>query len=135
MNLAIESSRALAYTAMANAIPAMSARGFGVRARGLLTASGKPLPRLEKILASHASIHAAEGEMFGDAFAHAAAKFGLAVTRIKEREILERCTAVTGLAPWDLERELAANGKRLGPPWRQDEKYATLAGLIALDCE
>jgi hypothetical protein len=27
---------------------------------------------------------------------------------------------------------LADIGRTLGPPWRQDEKYATLAGMLAL---
>ena len=90
------------------------------------------------MLASHALVHTAEGELFRDALAKAAAGEGVAalralrVLRIKERELLDRCTARLGIAPGDLERHLAELGRRLGPSWRQDEKLATQAAWLAL---
>src|SRR5260370_20873619 len=50
---------------------------------GLLLASGRPLPELEKILGSHALIHTADGELFREALLHASARFCLRVFTIK----------------------------------------------------
>ena len=44
-------------------------QGYKLARCGLLLASGRPLPVLEKVLASHALIHTADGELFRDAIA------------------------------------------------------------------
>jgi hypothetical protein len=54
----------------------------------ILVGSGRPLGTLESILTSHAMIHTAEGEFFRAAIRRANETCGLAVTVIKEREIL-----------------------------------------------
>src|SRR5205807_2629305 len=48
------------------------------------------------------------------------------------RNLLARCRVQRGVAAGDLERHLAELGRTLGPPWRQDEKLATLAAWLAL---
>jgi hypothetical protein len=118
---AIESARTLAQEAIASAVKSLRSQGHEVAACAVLLGSAKPLPGLESILASHALIHTAEGVMFRDALAWAAESLGLPVKGICEKE----------LAPASLKR-LDSLGKQLGPPWTQDQKYATLAALIAL---
>src|ERR1035437_5126042 len=59
----IESSRALAREAMAATVAALRSQGHEVAGCGVVLGSGKALPGLEGILASHALIHTAEGEM------------------------------------------------------------------------
>jgi hypothetical protein len=98
----------------------------------LLEASGKTLPSFEKILASHALIHTADGELFREALLCAAKSSRLATDKIKERQLLEIAQQVLRTEPSVLARRLAELGRPLGSPWSQDEKFATLAAWLAL---
>lgn len=98
----------------------------------LLLASGRALPELEKILASHAMIHTADGELFRDSIRRSCAKVKLPLTAIKERDMLATASKRLNKRPQFLNRHVAALGKSLGPPWTQDEKFATLAAWLAL---
>jgi hypothetical protein len=98
----------------------------------LLLASGRPLPELSKILVSHSIIHSADGEFFREALLHASARADLAITTIKERELLDMASATLRRKPAILARFIADLGKPLGSPWTQDEKFATLAAWLAL---
>jgi hypothetical protein len=133
---ALDGATRMARGALAAAAGELRRQGVGRIACGILQSSARPLPSLAAVLASHALVHTAEGELFRDALAKAAAAGegvpALCVVRIKERELLDRCTARLGLAPGELERHLAELGRRLGPPWRQDEKLATQAAWLAL---
>lgn len=135
---ALDGATRMARGALAAAAGELRRQGAGRIACGILQSSARPLPSLAAVLASHALVHTAEGELFRDALANAAAAEGvgarraLRVLRIKERELLDRCTARLGVPPGDLERHLAGLGRTLGPPWRQDEKLATLAAWLAL---
>jgi hypothetical protein len=99
---------------------------------GLLLASGRPLPALEKILASHALIHTADGELFREALLHASARCGLRDFRIKEKELLDRAGEALRFKPAELMRHVTELGRSLGSPWSQDEKFATIAAWLAL---
>ena len=83
------------------------------------------MPPLEKILASHPLLHTAEGELFRDALRAACRECGLPLTVVKERELFTRASE-------RIERHVAAMGKGIGPPWRQDEKFAAVAAWLAL---
>jgi len=107
-------------------------RGYQVARAALLTASGRPLPELAKILAAHSLIHAADGEFFRQALLHACKAHSLAVTAIKDRELLAAGGAKFKRGPAALARLLVELGKPIGPPWSQDEKFATLAAWLAL---
>jgi hypothetical protein len=98
----------------------------------LLLASGRPLPDLEKILASHALIHTADGELFRESIVHGCARCGVKMESIKERELLEQAGTALHLKTTELMRRVTELGKPLGPPWSQDEKFATLAAWLAL---
>ena len=129
---ALDGAMRMARGALATAAGVLRRQGAGRLACGILQSSARPLPSLAAVLASHALVHTAEGELFRDALAATAAGQGLPVLRVKERELLDRCTARLGVAAGDLERHLAGLGRTLGPPWRQDEKLATLAAWLAL---
>jgi hypothetical protein len=107
-------------------------QGYKVTRAALLTASGRPLPELAKILAAHSLIHAADGEFFREALLHACRAQRLAVTVIKDRELLAAGGARFKRRPAALAKQLAELGKPVGPPWSQDEKFATLAAWLAL---
>ena len=127
-----ETARKLAGRAMHDVVDELKADGHEVVGCGLLRASGRPLPGLEQILASHALIHAAEGEMFREGIVEASRTCGLPVTAVKERELLDRGAVELHLAPASLKARLDGFGRALGPPWRQDEKLATLVAWLAL---
>jgi hypothetical protein len=107
-------------------------RGYEIIGCGMLQAAGRPLPDLAAILASHALIHTAEGEFFRRAIAEAARERKLTMRGIKEKELLDVCSRELGFPAPELRQLLADWGRKLGPPWTQDEKYAALAAWLAL---
>ncbi len=118
---AVESSRALAVEAISAAVKALRSRGHEVAGCGVLLGSGQALPGLEKVLASHALIHTAEGQMFRDVLVWAATECGLPVMGVREKSLDAASLHAIG-----------SLGKLIGPPWTQDQKYATVAALTAL---
>jgi hypothetical protein len=110
----------------------LKTRGHSVAGCGLLLASGRPLPALESILASHALIHSADGELFRDALADAAKKHRLNLVRAREKEVVAEAASRLRLEPAALQRCVAGLGKTLGPPWTQDQKLAAIAAWLAL---
>jgi len=125
-------SHALALTAVRAAQTEAAQQGYGLTRAALLLASGRPLPELAKILASHSIIHTADGEFFREALLDASARAKLAVTRIKERELLANASTALRRKPAALTSLVRDLGKPLGSPWTQDEKFATLAAWLAL---
>ncbi len=123
---------ALAERAVREAVAELRAAGHEPVAGGLLLAAGRPLPGLREVLASHALIHAAEGELFRDVLRQASRGCGLRVAEVRERDLDERAGRSLRRSPEDLRRRLAGWGKALGPPWTQDEKRAALVAWLAL---
>jgi hypothetical protein len=78
------------------------------------------LPPLESILKSHAMIHTAEGVFYREILMEACGQLGLRVAAVPEKPLIAELGRVDGL------------GRKLGPPWTQDYKLATLAALHAL---
>jgi hypothetical protein len=115
----MDSCGALAIEALEAAIKALRAQGHEVVICAVLRASGRPLPVLKAILASHALIHTAEGEMFRDVLVAAAETLALPVACIREKEL-------------DF-RRLDSLGRLIGPPWTQDQKCASAAAFQALN--
>jgi hypothetical protein len=132
ITLVLAEAKRLAYRAIRGLQSGLREQGYELSRCGLLFASGKPLPDLEKILASHALIHTADGELFREALLHASARCGLPVLSVKERELLDRAEQTLRLKPSDLARRVTELGRPLGPPWSQDEKFASLAAWLAL---
>ena len=129
----IDSSRRLAREALWAVLVELRQRSHEVLGCGLLLASGRALPGdVHAILASHALIHAAEGEMYRDVLVRASEHFSLRVTAVHERDLLARAAEATGRPAPELQRRVAEMGRSLGPPWRQDEKLATLAAWTVL---
>jgi hypothetical protein len=126
-------ARRLAYRAVRELASRTQEQGVKLTRCGLLLASGRPLPALDKILASHALIHTADGELFREALLHASARCGLRDFRIKDKELLARTGQVFRAKPNELMRRLTELGRSFGAPWSQDEKFATLAAWLALD--
>jgi hypothetical protein len=114
-------SERLALSAIGDVVKEL--KGYEIAGAAILLASGRPLPSLPDILASHALIHTAEGEFFRRMVRQACERLGICVTGIRERELGE------GSA---LQLEIARLGKTVGPPWTQDQKMAALAAMMVL---
>ena len=99
----------------------------------LLLSSSRALPGLEQILASHALIHTADGELFRDSLRSACAACNLPLEGIREKELFTAAfSKALCVQPAALKRRIAALGKAVGPPWGQDEKFAALGAWITL---
>jgi len=125
-------SRVLALAALRAAQSEVAQQGYKLTRAALLLASGRPLPELPKILASHSIIHTADGEFFREALLYACARANLAVTKIRDRELLATASTTLRRTPAALARFINNLGKPLGSPWTQDEKFAALAAWLAL---
>lgn len=132
LNKCQERTHALAREGLSQLVADLRTRGHALAVCAVLTATERPLPALDRILASHALIHAAEGALYRDAVADAAAHCGLTVMRIAERELDARAAAELRTTPARLHEWLAEMRRILGPPWTQDEKRAALAARVAL---
>ena len=126
-------SQRLALKAIREMLDAVSAQNCRVLGCAMLLASGRALPTLQKILASHALIHTAEGEFFRKAVREACEHCGIPVVGIRERELDERANATFGKAAVSVQQHILGLGKTVGSPWTQDEKTAALAGLIVYE--
>jgi hypothetical protein len=125
-------ARRLSVAAIEAAQTDVAQQGYKLIRAALLTASGRPLPELAKILTSHSLIHTADGEFFREAATHGCARCKLAVTTTKDRELLAAASSKLRRKPAALLKFLTALGKPLGGPWTHDEKFATLAAWLAL---
>jgi len=125
-------ARQLAYRVIHSVQMDLQKQGYELKCCGLLLASGRPLPALPEILASHALIHTADGELFREALLHANKRCGVETFTTKESELLERAVEALHLQPNELGRRLVDLGHPLGSPWSQDEKFAALAAWLSL---
>lgn len=98
----------------------------------VLLGSGRPTDDLAATLRSHPMIHTAEGHFFRNALLQACESCRVPVITIKEKELFTSAAATLRVSPEELQRRIAALGKSIGPPWRQDEKLCTLAAWLAL---
>lgn len=126
------SSENLALEAVADVLRELEGRHYRIVDSAVLLASGRPLPSLSKILASHPLIHTAEGEFFRNAVRRAFERLGISVTVIRERELEGRVKRAFGRATNRVQHRISSLGKSIGPPWTKDHKTAALAALMIL---
>ncbi len=126
-----EIAEASARREMERLLSDLEAAGYSVRAVGLPSGGGRPLPALSVILRSHALLHTAEGELFRRALADACVRRGLAVIGVRPKELHQQAARTSGLRLDTLKRRLTDLGRALGPPWALDQKEAALAAMIA----
>jgi hypothetical protein len=125
-------AKRLALSALRSLQTDLAEGDFKLVRGALLLASGRALPALEQILASHALIHTADGELFRDSLRTACARFHLPVQGIREKELFAMASKAFDVQPAALKQRVTAFGKSLGPPWSQDEKFAALGAWLTL---
>jgi hypothetical protein len=125
-------SERLAFTAIGELLKELDARGCQIKGAAVLLASGRALPPLGKILASHPLIHTAEGELFRNAASKACERLKIPVTAIRERELEQQAKTTFGKPASGVQRRISTLGVSLGPPWTKDHKTAALAAAMVL---
>jgi len=122
----------LASGALSALVDELCNRAYRVKAAVILLSSGRPLPELRMILASHPMIHTAEGEFFRQAFRDACTGLKIPVAGIRERDLDVRASDTLGRHAALVKKKIASAGKILGAPWTTDHKAAALAAALAL---
>jgi hypothetical protein len=103
-----------------------------VVALALRAEPARPVPsELAAVLGSHTAIHAAEGELYREAFAAAAERLGIDVTRTARAAGTAEAAAV-GAAEDHLDAFVSGLRRSLGPPWQADHRLATTGAIGAL---
>jgi hypothetical protein len=133
----IEAARESALACSAEAIgelaAALLAAGHDTIAAGVPAGTMAIPPDIERILASHSLLHAAEGEMFRESLAEGASMAGIArVLRMPRKEALALAAAESGLALDLFTARLTKLREDVGAPWTADHKLATAAAWLAL---
>ena len=128
----LESSTGLAMGTVNALVAQLKRDSRSVLQAGILIGSGRALPDLAATLRSHALIHTAEGEFFRGVLVRASERCHVPITKIKEREVWDRGATLFRTGAADLQTQIDEIGRSIGPPWRQDEKLASLAAWIAL---
>jgi hypothetical protein len=125
-------SQQLALSAIREVLSKMQKNACTIKGCAILMGSGRPLPSLEKILSSHALIHAAEGEFFRTVVRKGCEDTGISVTPLRERDLDERVNKTFRSKANQVKQHILTLGKQVGPPWTQDEKLAALAAALIL---
>jgi hypothetical protein len=128
---AADSTR-LALEALTRVSADLRDQGFILVGCAIVLSSARPLPDLEKILASHALIHTAEGEFFRQAFRSAFERLEIPVTGIRACDLDDSAQKAFSKAAPEVHKRIDGLGRRLGAPWTKDEKTAALAAAIVL---
>jgi hypothetical protein len=122
----------MAHEAVARIVDALATDGHRVGGVGILDSAGRRAGSLAATLASHALIHAADGDHFRTAIAAAAARCRLVTTRVRARDLEVEAAVAIGRAPRALHETLRRLGREVGPPWTADQKTATLVAWLVL---
>ncbi len=125
-------SEHLALTAIQTVVRELHSREYRIVGSAVLLASGRTLPTLPEILASHPLIHTAEGEFFRTVFWRACESLDIPVTGIRERDLDECAHALFGKVSPQVWRRISGLKSSLGSPWTEDQKKASLAASIVL---
>jgi len=135
----VEQATTAAYGAagaeLSTLVDRLRAAGHEVVAAGVAAGPGtvrEDLP-LDRVLAAHGTLHAAEGELYRDVLVDAAGGLGLPVTLVPPREVPALARQLLGLDDGGVRALLTELGRPHGPPWTRDHKDATVAALLALD--
>ena len=122
----------MAQAALRAQFEELKGRDISVKAVGIVDSSSRKQVALPSILASHALIHAADGDHFRNALHAAAEHCSLQVCRIPARS-LEAHAGTCLRMPLDRILDIVNKlGREQGPPWGADQKKAALLAWTLL---
>jgi hypothetical protein len=125
-------ARTAGRRAVREAVRELERSGHRVVGMGLGVGTGTVPDDLDAILASHALVHAAEGEFYRRVLIEAGEHNGLRVVRLPRKELDRAAAKELRMRPPGLQKHLTAMGREVGAPWRQEQKEAALAAWVAL---
>jgi hypothetical protein len=128
MTVAVRLGHAAVYAAADD----LATRGHRVQSVGILESAGRKASSLASILASHALIHAADGDHFRDALAAGAERCGLKVFRVRVRDLEAQAEADLRRPARQLRLAVQKFGRELGAPWGADQKMSALLAWLLL---
>jgi len=123
----------MALSTLVDTLQELDKRECRIAGAAVLTAAGRTLPSLSDILTSHPLIHTAEGEFYRNAVRKPCQQLKIPVETIREREVEKHAKSTYGSGAKRVQRNIAALGKSIGPPWTSDHKAAALGALLLLD--
>jgi hypothetical protein len=106
--------------------------GYTLAAAAILCGRGRNGSSLERILASHAQIHIAEGIAVRDALAAALDALRVHAVMVDRKTLLAQAAATLKLDAAAIIASLKSLRPDNGGPWRQEQKHAALAAWLAL---
>ncbi len=106
-------------------------RGYEVVGSGVIIGNRPFSSPLDATLRVHALIHAAEGELFRQAFIRASEAQQIPVTGVPMRELYSRAVKHLRLSIELIRRRLNEAGRDIGKPWGQDQKESLLVAQLA----
>ncbi len=125
-------AKSMAYQSIQSKREDLKVMGYRLRSVGILESAARKPGSLASILASHAAIHAADGNHFRNALAAAAEQDGLAVYRIQSRALEGEAAAALRQPIQKLRDAVAALSHQVGSPWGADQKQAALLAWLIL---
>lgn len=132
VRLAADAAQRIAGEELGGLLARLRADGYQPVA-AVIPLGGMPVPgSLARILPSHSLLHAAEGELFRDALVAAAEHHRVMVSRAPPGDMVVRAARHLNWNQQSVLSMLAEMGRRVGPPWRKDEKDAALTAWLAL---
>ena len=128
----LETATAMAGSAIGAQCAILEEHGYRVRSIGILDSAARNASSLSAILASHALIHAADGNHFRNALSAAAELHGLSVHRMPARHLEDHAVDQLHLPLKRLLGTVNDLGRQVGPPWGADQKKAALLAWTLL---
>lgn len=125
-------ARNLARSAIQAQAQDLKQRGFQLKSIGIVDSASRKQSALASILASHALIHAADGDHFRNALSAAAELLGIRVCRVQARALQDRAMDSLRLPKTRVLDTVNELGRQVGPPWGADQKQAALLAWILL---
>jgi len=122
----------LAYDCLRDQSEQLKGRGMVVSAVGIIDSSSRKQVSLPSILASHALIHAADGDHFRNALFVAAEQCRLQVCRISARTLEAHAGTCLRRPVEQILETVNKLGLGKGPPWGADQKKAALLAWTLL---
>jgi hypothetical protein len=128
----LERAQHLALAAIRDSVKYCADAGHEICGCGVLIGTGMPAWTTEEILAVHARMHKAEGEMFRTVLVEAVRSCGLGLATLPDKTAVDSAAKVLGVTQTHLNTCLATLGKAAGPPWGKYQKEAAAAALVIL---
>ncbi len=106
--------------------------GFEIVDAAILAGRGKLAATLDKVLASHAQIHIAEGIAVREAVAGAFRQLDVRVAWLDHKSLFATANEVLTLEEDELTTKLKSIKPEIVSPWRKDERLGAIAAWVSM---